>query len=188
MSDLFKRLFVMSEDASTGISSSGLVSPYIKNPSDILAIAIDEIESEIKSVGYVIAKAHAKCDNAITLLKKINPAGFLEFRSRVIDTFELNKVLPDNESLQTQLAEVLAVAYAKISDDNAFLVYDSEEAAKKVASATITTAKKLGLALTSLKIVRLLEAVLLTVLYVPKKPNPKEAKKNAAPTNKPAQK
>lgn len=163
---LFTTLFSfcpLQEEDTKGIVN-GLVSPYSLPQKDITALAIDELESESRVLGFIIANTYRKCAPGISLIKRIDPSGFIEFKARIIDTLELNDILVDNDSLKEQLAEIFTWAYAECSKQDKFLVYSDKRTAEKIAIAIYTRAKEAGLRLNAGKVSKLLLNVLIAVL------------------------
>lgn len=162
---LFAKLFntKLTENDQPGVVN-GLVSPYSLPQKDITALAIDELESESRILGFVIANTYRKCAPGISLIKKIDPTGFIEFKSRIIDTLELNDILVDNDSLKEQLAEIFTWSYAECSKHDRFLVYSDKRTAEKIAIAIFKRAKEAGLKLNQGKVSKLLLNVLIAVL------------------------
>lgn len=161
---LFNKLFNSLEESDQPGMVNGLVSPYSLPQIDITALAIDELETSSRSLGYIISNTYRKCSPGISLIKKIDPSGFIEFKSRIIDTLELNDILVDNDSLKEQLAEIFTWGYAECSKHDRFLVYSDKRTAEKIAIAIYNRCKEAGLKINQGKISRLLLNVLIAVL------------------------
>lgn len=167
MRSLFNQLFsykYISPLQEADESKTGLISPYSLPQKDVTAIAIDELDSESRIIGYIISTAYKRCSPAINILKKSNPLGFLEFKARIIDTLDLNNILSENMPLRDQLAEIFASSY----QEN-FLVFKDSKLAEKAAITILNNAKKSGLRIPSVKLNDLLKNILITVLTIPSK-------------------
>jgi hypothetical protein len=113
-------------------------------------------------VGYIITTTHTKCRAGIDLVKKMDMEGFLDFKSRIVDTFKLNNILDGNEALQDILADIFTYAYA-ITSKQSWKIFADRNAAENVANAVYSATKKIGLKFKDEKINKLFVNVLITV-------------------------
>lgn len=158
---MFNRLFT--PISLTEADDTGLVSPYSVSRQEVNALAIDELETETRKIGYVITNTYKKCSSCINLIKRVDLEGFLTFKSRIKETMELNAILDGNDALQDQVAEIFAWAYVETSKNNKFLIYSDTNTAKKVAFAVYSKAQSAGLKFPPGKISNLFQSILTTV-------------------------
>jgi hypothetical protein len=149
--------------------TDGLISPYTLPRKDITALAIDELESQSRMLGFNISTVYAKCAPSINLVKRIDTSGYTEFKSRIIDTMDLNNILTDNETIKDHLADIFTWAYAKCEGPDLFLVYSNKRTVEQTARAIFSVASKAGLRIPAGKIKNLLINVLEKVLQKPEK-------------------
>jgi hypothetical protein len=154
--------------------ANGLISPYTLPRKDITALAIDELESQSRMLGFNISTVYAKCAPSINLVKRIDTSGYTEFKSRIIDTMDLNNILTDNETIKDQLADIFTWAYAKCEAPDLFLVYSNKRTVEQTARAIFNVASKAGLRIPAGKIKNLLIDVLEKVLQKPEKASSNE--------------
>ena len=167
MTTLFKTLFSnrLTEEIDQGsLPKTGLISPYSVSRPEVNALAILELEDETRQIGYAVTNTYKKCSPAINLIKKMDLEGFLTFKSRIKETFQLNNILEGNETLQEQLSEIFTWAYAEVSKRDSFLIFSDEPTAKLIALAIYSKAEHVGLKLPQGKISQLFQNVLITVL------------------------
>ena len=163
MTNMYNRLFKSTLAETAEQPSGGLVSPYSVPRKDITALAIDELNNDIGSIGSVVSRTHRNCSSSIGITKNTDLSGFLDFRSRIIDAMNLNNILPDDSYIRDQLADIFTWSYSAISKNSTLLVYDTDHDAKTAAMSIMGHSMKAGLVFKEKKIKDLFFDVLVTV-------------------------
>ena len=168
MTTLYNRLFrpaYLNEDTDQqAIEDTGLVSPYSTSRKDAVAIAIDNISKDSRTISNIIAKTHRKCSPAIELIKHTDLEGFMTFKSRVKETLEINGIFEKDSFIQDQIADLCTWAYAEASKHGQFLIFSDKNVSERIAKAIFNKLKLAGLSFSDDKISQLLLNTLITVL------------------------
>ena len=172
------------EDVKDG-SIAGVASPYSADHKQAVSLALINANEKAREISTGISKLFRKVEYGT----KIDSVKYLEdfdrFSTLLLQALKINSVLSGDEIILKKLADILAYAYVKKNKGD-FKIYSDFEDAKAVTLLVYKTAKKIGLNFLTPDIDDIVQKVLFSVLYKPKKGGEgKEEKKEEKEDSKP---
>ena len=194
-SSLFESFSALTKKDVKDGSIAGVSSPYSADHKQAVSMALLNAEDQSREISSGISKLYRKVEYGT----KIDSSKYLEdfdrFSTLLLQALKINEVLSGDEIILKKLGDILTYAYVRKNKGD-FKIYSDFEAAKAVTILVYKTAKKIGLTFLPPDVDDLVQKVLFSVLYKPKKDDvslakdkdkkPKEeGSKDAQASNKP---
>jgi hypothetical protein len=149
-------------------SIAGVASPYSADHKQAVSMALINADDKAREISSGISKLYRKVEYGT----KIDSVKYLEdfnrFSTLLLQALKINDVLSGDEIILKKLADILSYAYVKKNKGD-FKIYSSFEDAKAVTLLVYKTVKKIGLNFLTPDIDDVVQKVLFSVLYKPKK-------------------
>lgn len=176
-SNLFESFSALTKKDVKDGSIAGVASPYSADHKQAVSMALINAEEQAKEISNGISKLYRKVEYGT----KIDSVKYLEdfnrFSTLLLQTLKINDVLAGDEIILKKLSDILAYAYVK-KNKGEFKIYSEFDDAKAVTMVVYKTAQKVGLNFLPPDIDDLVQKVLFSVLYKPKKEDVKLDKKS----------
>ena len=167
-SNLFESFSALTKADVKDGSIAGVASPYSADHKQAVSMALINADEKAREISDGISKLFRKVEYGT----KIDSVKYLEdfdrFSTLLLQTLKINDVLSGDEIILKKLADILAYAYVKKNKGD-FKIYSDFEDAKSVTQLVYKTAKKIGLNFLTPDIDDVVQKVLFSVLYKPKK-------------------
>ena len=167
-SNLFESFSALTKADVKDGSIAGVASPYSADHKQAVSMALINADDKAREISSGISKLYRKVEYGT----KIDSVKYLEdfnrFSTLLLQALKINDVLSGDEIILKKLADILSYAYVKKNKGD-FKIYSSFEDAKAVTLLVYKTVKKIGLNFLTPDIDDVVQKVLFSVLYKPKK-------------------
>lgn len=174
-SNLFESFSALTKKDVKDGNIAGVASPYSADHAQAVSMALLNAEDRAREISSGISKLYRKVEYGT----KIDSSKYLEdfdrFSTLLLQALKINDVLSGDEIILKKLAAILTYAYVR-KNKGEFKIYADFDAAKSVTLIVYKAAKKLGLTFLPPDVDDLVQKVLFSVLFKPKKDDVKLGK------------